>query len=111
MATKLSHTLTSKTPYSKATFKMKTRSDGRGVVPGNPKPTTETDKKIHLGHIVGSGQYNLDHDHDHTEELAFDYQRLNKEVPKKATKLQKQTIQVLNPIFKRMNLKLSEVIK
>ena len=87
---------------------MKTRSDGRSVVPGNPKPTTENDKKIHLGHIIGSGQYNLDHDHDHTVELAYDYKRLKKEEPKEATKLQQQTLGILGPIFKSMNIKMEK---
>lgn len=101
--------LTSKTPYSKSTFKVESkRSDGTGVVTGNPKPTTSTDKKIHMGHIIGSGQYNLDHDHDHTEELAFDYERLMKEKPAEAEKLQKQTVQILGPIFKRMGITLHE---
>lgn len=98
--------LSSKTPYSKSTFKLKSRSDGRNVVPGNPKPITDTDKKIHMGHIIGSGQYNLDHNHDHSEELAFDYERLIKEKPQEADKLQKQIVSVLGPIFKRMDITL-----
>lgn len=114
MAKTLGKTLTSKTPYSSSTFKlMKTRSDGRidpkdGGVKGNPKPKTPTDKKIHLGHIVGSGQYNLDHAHDHLEELAFDYKRLSKEQPKEAGVLQMQTNKILGPIIGRMGLKLEK---
>lgn len=73
-----------------------------------PKPSTPTDQKIHLGHIIGSGQYNLDHDHDHSVELAYDYQRLAKEVPKEAKKLRSQTVQILGPIFKKMDLKLEK---
>lgn len=105
----IAQVLTSKTPYSKSTFKVESkRSDGSRVVPGNPKPTTDTDKKIHMGHIIGSGQYNLDHDHDHTEELAFDYERLMKEKPQEAARLQKQTVQILGPIFKRMDITMHE---
>jgi hypothetical protein len=110
MSTTITKVLKSSTPYSKSTFDLEsTRSDGRKVVPGNPKPTTSTDKKIHIGHIVGSGWYNLDHTHDHTVELAFDYNRLAKEVPKKANDLQMTTLKVLNPIFKKMSLKLEKM--
>lgn len=110
----LSNILTSKTPYSTSQFKlMKTRSDGRidpkdGGVKGSPKPKTPTDNKIHLGHIVGSGQYNLDHAHDHLEELAFDYKRLKKDMPTEAGTLQLQTIKILGPIYSKMGLKLEK---
>ena len=64
------------------------------------------DKKIHFDHIVDSGQYNLRHDHDHAKELAFDYQRLSKEKPTEAKRLQSQTVRFLNPIYNKMGLKL-----
>lgn len=83
---------------------MKTRSDGR--LPDRTKPKTKADHEIHLSHIIDSGQYNLRHDHDHTKELVFDYGRLNKEVPKEASKLQRQTLAIMNPLWSKMNLKL-----
>lgn len=99
--------LVSTTPYSKQliTF-MKTRSDGR--LPDKTKPTTPTDEKIHIGHIIGSSWYNLQHLHDHAEEVAFDYNRLHKEDPKYGAKLTSQTKAVINPILRKMNLKITE---
>lgn len=99
--------LKNKTPSSSATYKIEsTRSDGR-MPDKKTKPATETDKKIHFGHIVDSGQYNLRHEFDHGEELAFDYQRLSKEhKDKEAHQLQKQTMKILGPVYKKMNIRL-----
>lgn len=88
---------------------MKTRSDGRGAVDsglGKPKPKTAADKAIHIGHIKGSGFYNLDHCFDHSAELVFDYKRLSKDKPADAKQLQDLTVKILNRNFNRMGLKL-----
>lgn len=109
---KLSNVLENHTPSSKAVYTiMGHRSDGDIMRGKGPKPKTETDKKIHLGHIVDSGQYNLRHVFDHSDELAFDYKRLTKDKPKDAQALKKQTIRIAGRNFKKMGLKLSEVIK
>ena len=102
---KLSQVLKNSNQYSKATYDMKTRSDGR-LPDKATKPATKADKRIHFDHIVDSGQYNLRHDHDHAKELAFDYKRLSKEKPAEATRLQSQTIRFLGPIYNQMGLKL-----
>lgn len=70
------------------------------------KPSTKADNRIHLDHIVDSGQYNLRHNHDHAKELAFDYGRLIKDKPAEARVLQKQTVKFLGPIYSSMGLKL-----
>jgi hypothetical protein len=106
MTDSIKQIMTNSTPSSNATYKiMGERSDGR-LPDKNVKPATETDKKIHMGHIVDSGQYNLRHNHDHADELAFDFKRLAKEKPKEAKKLQEQTLSILDPIYRRMKLKL-----
>lgn len=107
MAKNVKQVLTSKTPYSVSKYELK-RSDGQLSMPKNPKPTTANDKAIHMGHIIDSGHYNLDHTHDHMEELAFDYKRLSKEKPVEAVKLQRLAVQVLNPMYKRIGLKLTK---
>lgn len=103
--------LFNKTPSSNATYKiMSMRSDGQIMEGKGPKPKTPNDEKIHIGHIVDSGQYNLRHEFDHGDELAFDYQRLSKEnKDKEAAVLQAQTLRILNPVYRKMNLKLVRI--
>jgi len=100
--------LKNKTPSSSATYKiMGRRSDGQLREGKGPKPVTPADHKIHIGHIIDSSQYNLRHEYDHGDELAFDYQRLSKEkLDKEAKALQNQTMRILNPIYRKMGLKL-----
>ena len=102
---KLSQVLSNKNQYSSAKYEL-IRSDGR--LPDRTKPKTKADSKIHMSHIVDSSQYNLRHSHDHSEEMAFDYDRLKKEDPKLAVKYAGQTIAVMNPVYKKMNLKLEK---
>ena len=90
---------------------MQHKSDGQLMEGKGPKPKTPTDHKIHLAHIMDSGFYNLRHTFDHSDELAFDFERLSKDIPKEANYLQSQTVRILNPNFAKMNLKLSKVMK
>ena len=107
MSNKISTILKNSTPSSSAEYKIMThRSDGQLMEGKGPKPETETDKKIHFGHIIDSGEYNLRHSFDHTDELAFDFKRLSKEKPLNAKELRAQTIRILNPNFRKMKLKL-----
>lgn len=109
MPNKISQILKNKTPSSKAVYTiMGHRSDGDIMRGKGPKPRTNTDKKIHFGHIVDSGQYNLRHTFDHSDELAFDYGRLSKEKPQDAAALQAQTLRILNPNWRKMGLKLEK---
>ena len=93
--------------YSSAKYKL-LRSDGR-LPDKKTKPSTNGDKKIHNSHIVDSGQYNLRHEHDHLEELAFDYERLCKERPEEAARLQSQALKFLAPLYKKMGLRLEKI--
>jgi hypothetical protein len=105
MSKTVKEVLSNKNQYSKATYDMKHRSDGR--LPARQKPASAGDKVIHNDHIVDSGQYNLRHTHDHLKELVFDYERL-KEKPEEAARIQHQAMVLLNPIWKGMHLKLEE---
>ena len=102
MAETIAKTLTNNNQYSNAKYEI-LRSDGR--LPDRTDPKTEADKKIHISHIVDSSQYNLRHAHDHEEEMAFDFKRLSKEDPKLAETYKRQIKDVLNPVFKKMKLK------
>lgn len=104
MAKTVSKVLQNTNNYSNAKYEM-LRSDGR--LPDRTKPKTPADQKIHISHIVDSSQYNLRHAHDHEEEMAFDFKRLSKEDPKLAKTYQKQIKDVLNPVFKKMKLRLN----
>ena len=104
---KLSQVLSNKNQYSSAKYEL-IRSDGR--LPDRTKPKTKADGKIHISHIVDSSQYNLRHSHDHSEEMAFDFDRLKKEDPKLAVKYAGQTLAVMNPVYKKMNLKLEKTL-
>jgi hypothetical protein len=105
MAKKVKDVLTNKTASSKAVYTiMGHRSDGDIMRGKGPKPSTKADKSIHLNHIVDSGYYNLRHSFDHTDELAFDFQRQSKDAPDAAKALQAQTMRILNPNFRKMNL-------
>lgn len=109
MAKTIKGVLSNSNPYSKAIYKYeKTRSDGQ-LPDKKSKPTTKGDKVIHNSHIVDSGQYNLRHEHDHLEELIFDYERLSKERPEEAEKLQYQALKFLAPLYKRMGLKMEKM--
>ncbi len=110
MAQKITAVLSNKTPSSSAVYKiMSHRSDGQIMEGKGPKPATKVDEKIHFGHIIDSGEYNLRHSFDHTDELAFDFKRLSKEKPKNADELRAQTMRILNPNFRKMKLKLKEI--
>lgn len=111
--TNLSDILKNKTPHSSAEYRlnMKHRSDGQLMEGKGPKPSTPNDKKIHLGHILDSAEYNLRHDFDHSTELAYDYGRLSKDAPKDAEFIQKQTKRFLNPIWQKMGLKLVRIVR
>lgn len=110
MSSNISAILKNNLPSSGAEYKiMSHRSDGQLMEGKGPKPKTEADKKIHFGHIIDSGEYNLRHSFDHTDELAFDFKRLAKEKPLNAKELREQTIRILNPNFRKMKLKLKEV--
>lgn len=100
--------LTNSNQYSSAKYDMSKRSDGQ-LPDKKSKPTTTGDKKIHNSHIVDSGQYNLRHEHDHLEELVFDYERLSKEKPGEAAQLQAQALKFLAPLYKKMGLKLEKM--
>lgn len=109
MAKTIKGVLTNGNKYSSAKYKyMDTRSDGR-LPDKKVKPATSGDKQLHNDHIVDSGQYNLRHEHDHLEELAFDYERLARERPDEAVKLQAQALKFLAPKYKRMGLKLEKM--
>lgn len=107
MSKSIKDVLSNGNQYSSAKYKL-SRSDGR-LPDKKTKPTTPGDKQVHNSHIVDSGQYNLRHEHDHLEELAFDYERLAKERPQEAEKLQSQALKFLAPLYKRMNLKLEKM--
>lgn len=107
MSDKIAKVMTNSLPTSTATYKiMKKRSDGR--LPDREKPATKTDHKIHMTHIIDSSMYNLRHEHDHGEEMAFDYDRIRKEDPRAALHYQKQIKSVLSPVYRKMGIKLEE---
>ena len=110
MAKKVSEIFTSKSAHSTATYayQMQHKSDGQLMEGKGPKPKTPADHRLHLSHIVDSSYYNLRHSFDHTDELAFDFKRLSKDIPKDAESLRAQTIRILNPNFSKMGLKLKE---
>lgn len=107
MAKQVKEIFENKLPSSKATYSiMAHRSDGQIMEGKGPKPSTKADHNIHKKHIVDSSYYNLRHSFDHTDELAFDFKRLSKDLPANAKELQAQTMRILNPNFSKMNLKL-----
>jgi hypothetical protein len=109
MAKKVKEIFTNKLPSSKSTYTiMGHRSDGQIMEGKGPKPATPADHNIHEKHIVDSSYYNLRHSFDHTDELAFDYKRLSKDLPANAKELQAQTMRILNPNFRKMNLRLEK---
>jgi len=92
-------------PTSHVTYKiMGSRSDGR--LPDRSKPATKRDDRIHMTHIVDSSQYNLRHEFDHADEMAFDFKRFTKEDNRLAKNYQKQIKSVLNPVYRKMGLEI-----
>lgn len=110
MANKIAAVLKNENPESKSVYTMmKHRSDGDILKGDGPPPTTPADHKIHNGHIIDSGEYNVAHSYGHLDELAFDYKRLKKaDLSKDAEQLKAQTMRILNPVVKKMGLKLKE---
>jgi len=108
MADKIKTVMSNSNYGSKSTYIIKRlRSDGR--LPDRTKPATARDTKIHLSHILDSSQYNLRHEHDHGEEMAFDYKRFLKEDTKLVEQYSKQIRAVLNPVYKQMRLVIKEI--
>ena len=106
MADKIARVLSNSNAFSKSTYIMKKHSDGR--LPDRTKPATPADKKIHISHIIDSGDYNLRHEHDHAEEMAFDVSRFRKEDPALLERYIRNILGVMNPVYKKMGLIIKE---
>lgn len=103
MAKEVKEVFKTSTRTSQARYDLKHHSDGRSAK-DNSSPVTPEDWKIHKAHKVDSVYYNMNHAHDHLEELVESYNDIKKEDPTEAKKLLKTVQKTLNHCLKNIEL-------
>jgi len=103
----LSQVLKSNTKTSSVRYDMKHKSDGRQDT-DRTEPVTKEDWKIHKAHKVDSVYYNMNHAHDHLEELTHSYNDIKKEDPKEGERLKKLIIKTLGHCLRDVDFTVKE---
>ncbi len=101
MAHDVKQILKSNTKTSAVRYDLAHHSDGQQSS-DNTAPTTPADMKIHKAHKVDSIYYNMNHAHDHLEEMVHSFNDIKREDPTEAKRLLKLIKKTLGHCLKNI---------